>query len=295
MSGDSEHRAGVVAILGRPNAGKSTLLNRLLGQKLAIVTAKPQTTRSRILGILTRPRAQILFLDTPGFHDGQQTLNQALNAAVDSAIEDCDVALLLIDPRRGADKGHRSLAERLLARRTPLLLAATQCDRKAAASAQWPPELPATATATARVSARTGEGVEALVETLAGLLPEGPAYYDSEQLTDRPVRFLVAELVREAAFEALAEEVPYELAVEIRSYDESRPDLVRIHADLLVERASQKLIVVGKGGAQVKRIGTRARKAIEELLQSRVYLELFVRHEAKWSRRPRRIKALGYH
>jgi GTP-binding protein Era len=288
------HRAGVVALLGRPNAGKSTLLNRLLGEKLAIVTAKPQTTRSRILGIWTAPGVQALFVDTPGFHPGSKPLNQALNAQVEEVARDCDVALLLVDPLRGADEGHRALLERLRERRTPVLLVGTQCDRLDRRAAPWPPAgleaLPAV-----RTSGVTGEGMEELVAWVVEHLPAGPSFYPEDDLTDRPLRFLAAELVREAAFECLEQEVPYGLAVEIRSYDESRPDLVHIAADLLVERASQKGIVLGRGGSMIKRIGSAARPRIERLVGRKVFLELWVKHVPDWPRRANLLKSLGYH
>jgi GTPase len=291
---EAAHRAGVVALLGRPNAGKSTLLNRLLGEKLAIVTAKPQTTRSRILGIWSAPGAQVLFVDTPGFHASSKPLNQALNVLVDEVARDCDVALLLIDPLRGVDEGHRALLERLRARGTPVLLVATQCDRRDRRTAPWPPEgleeLPAL-----RTSGAKGEGVGELVAWVVAHLPEGPSFYPEDDLTDRPLRFLAAELVREAAFECLDQEVPYGVAVEIRSFDESRPDLVRIAADLLVERASQKGIVLGRGGAMIKRIGSAARPRIERLVGKKVYLELWVKHAPDWPRRANLLKSLGYH
>lgn len=291
---EAAHRSGVVGLFGRPNAGKSTLLNRLLGEKLAIVTAKPQTTRSRILGIWSAPGAQALFVDTPGFHAGARPLNQALNALVDEVARDCDVALVLVDPLRGMDEGHRALLERLRARGTPVLLVATQCDRRDRRALPWPPEgfesLPAL-----RTSGRTGEGVDTLVAWVVAHLPDGPAFYPEDDLTDRPLRFLAAELVREAAFECLQQEVPYGVAVEIRSFDESRPDLVHIAADLLVERASQKGIVLGRGGAMIKRIGVAARPRIERLLGRKVYLELWVKHVPDWPRRANLLKSLGYH
>ncbi len=292
MSG--AHRAGLVAILGRPNAGKSTLLNRLLGQKLAIVTRKPQTTRSRILGIVTRDDAQLLLLDTPGFHESEKPLNKVLNAVVDDAARDCDVALVLVDPRRGCDDGHRKLCAQLSERRVPVIVAATQIDRRAAADAPWPPTLDGVE-ATPRISARTGEGTEALLALLASKLPESPRLYPEDDLTDRPLRFFAAELIREATFEALSEELPYSIAVEIRSFDESDPAMIRIHADLLVERASQKAIVLGKGGSRIKQIGRAARLELEALLETRVYLELFVRCEPRWARKAARVRALGYH
>jgi GTP-binding protein Era len=292
-AGGPAHRSGVVAILGRPNAGKSTLLNRVLGEKLAIVTAKPQTTRSRILGIWSRPGAQVMFFDTPGFHDSTKPLNQALNAQVAEVAGDCDVALLLVDPVRGVDDGHLELAERLRARNVPVLAIATQSDRRGRKDAEWPDprlaDLPAL-----RTSARTGEGVAELLDWVVEHLPAGPAFYPEDDLTDRSLRFLVAELVREAAFESLDQELPYSIAVEIRSFDESRPDLVRIAADLLVERASQKGIVLGKGGAMIKRIGVAARPRIEKLLEKRIFLELWVKHDPDWPRRAKHLKSLGY-
>ncbi len=286
-------RAGVVALLGRPNAGKSTLLNRLLGEKLAIVTARPQTTRSRILGILTRGDAQLLLLDTPGFHESPKALNRALNAVVEEALEDCDVAVLVVDPGAGWDAAHDAVRARIEKRGVPWLLVGTRSDRPGPAGA-WPPPGAAGAHAL-RVSGRTGEGVEALLDGLVARLPEGPHFYAEDELTDRPLRFLAAELVREVAFEELAQEVPYCLAVEVEEFDESGEDGVRIRANLLVERASQKPIVLGRGGSRIKAIGSEARRRIAELLGRPAHLSLWVKHEPRWSRRPKRLKSLGYH
>jgi len=283
-----EHRAGVVALLGRPNAGKSTLLNRLLGQKLAIVTSKPQTTRSRILGISTFDHAQVLWLDTPGIHDGRgRPLNRVLNAIALATAEDCDVALLLSDPARGLGSELTELAARLREAGRAVLVVGTQADRGPAYAEEPPPDL--------RVSARTGEGVDALVRAVIERLPVAPRYYDDpDHLTDRPLRWLAAEAIREAVFEELAQELPYATAVEVERFDESRADCVRIHAQLLVERASQKGIVIGAGGEQVKRIGIRAREALETMLETRVHLELWVKVEPNWTRRKRRLESLGY-
>jgi GTP-binding protein Era len=284
----TEHRAGVVALLGRPNAGKSTLLNRLLGQKLAIVTAKPQTTRSRILGISTLPDAQVLWLDTPGLHGGTgKPLNRALNALAEAAAEDCDLALLLVDPERGIDAELCAVRARIQQRGAGMLVVASKADRMARPSSGPAPDF--------RVSGRTGEGVDALLAAVVARLPIGPRLYDDpEQLTDRSLRWLAAECVREAVFEELEQELPYSTAVEIEAFDESRPGLVRIEARLLVERESQKRIVVGSGGEQVKRIGQRAREALEALLETQVFLQLWVKVEPEWAKRPRRLTALGY-
>jgi GTP-binding protein Era len=288
------HRAGVVAILGRPNAGKSTLLNRLLGQKLAIVTRKPQTTRSRILGILTLENAQLLLLDTPGFHDSPKALNRYLNETVEEALEDCDAAVLLVDAVDGWDESHEALCARLAKRGAPVVLVATKSDRPGSVPDPWPPPRVDGVVAALRVSARTGEGVEVLVSQMVELVPEAPAYFPADEVTDRSLRFLAAELVREAAFVELAQEIPYSTAVEIEGFDESDADLVRIRANLVVERHSQKGMVIGRGGSMIKRIGIRARQGIEELLETQVHLELWVKVEARWWQRPKRRRSLGY-
>jgi GTP-binding protein Era len=287
----SAHRAGVVAILGRPNAGKSSLLNAILGEKLAIVTDKPQTTRSRILGIKNRPGAQLVFVDTPGLHASERAFNALLNRQAEEAGEDCDVALVLVELVGGFGADHAALLGRLAARATPALVVGTKLDRPGAREAAWPP--PGNALAL-RTSARTGEGVELLVDAISAQLPESPPLYPEDDLSDRPLRFLAAELVREAAIDALDQELPYALAVEIEEYDESRPDLVRIRANLIVERDSQKKIAIGQGGRRIKQIGIRARREIERLIEARVHLELWVKVEPKWTRRPARIKSLGY-
>ncbi len=291
---EAPHRAGAVALLGRPNAGKSTLLNRLLGEKLAIVTARPQTTRSRILGILTLESAQLLLLDTPGLHRGKRPLNTALDAIAHAAAADCDVALLLLDPRAGWSDEEAAVFAELRARGKPVVVAATEGAEPGARSAAWPPAESEGAAATPRISARTGEGLDDLLRELCQRLPESPPLYPADQLSDRPLRFLAAELVREAAFEELGQELPYALAVEILEFREDRPDLTRIRANLLVERDSQKRIAVGTGGQVVKRIGSRARREIERLLGVRVHLELWVKVERNWGRRPKRLESLGY-
>ena len=286
------HRAGVVAILGRPNAGKSSLLNAILGEKLAIVTDKPQTTRSRILGIKNRPGAQLLFVDTPGLHASERAFNAILNRQAEEAGEDCDVALVLVDLLAGFGADHAALLARLAERGTPALVVGTKLDRSGAREAPWPPS--SGAENAFRTSTRTGEGVETLLDAISAQLPESPPLYPEDDLSDRPLRFLAAELVREAAIDALDQELPYALAVEIEQFDESRADLVRIRANLIVERDSQKKIAIGEGGRRIKQIGIRARREIERLVDARVHLELWVKVEPKWTKRPARIKALGY-
>lgn len=288
------HRAGEVALLGLPNAGKSTLLNRLVGEKLAIVTPKPQTTRSRLLGIVTRPDAQILLVDTPGLHEGKGALHEAMQRAAGAAAASCDLALVLVDLAKGWQPAHDALVARLAARGTPWLGVGTKADLPESAAVASPPAAAGTALGWLTVSVKAGRGIEELLDAIVARLPEGPRYHAEDELTDRPVRFLVAERVREAAFVLLRQEVPYGLAVEITAFDESRPDLVRIQATLLVARASQKPIVIGAGGAMIREIGVRARGAIEALLGTRVHLELWVKPEPRWSERRKRIEGLGY-
>ena len=287
-------RAGFAALLGRPNAGKSTLLNRLLGEKLAIVTARPQTTRSRLLGILQHGPAQILRVDTPGLHAGRRRLDAALNKMVAEAADGCDVACLLADPAAGWPADLEELRGRLAKRGTPTLLVATKLDQAASAAAPWPPREAGPDAAALPVSARTGQGVPELLDAIAARLPESPPLYPSDQLSDRPLRFLAAELVREAAFEALEQELPYALAVEVVEWDEAHPERVRIRANLIVERVSQRRIAIGAGGAMIKRIGTQARLELERLLGTRVHLELWAKVDPRWNRSPNRLKSLGY-
>jgi GTP-binding protein Era len=288
------HRCGVVALLGRPNAGKSTLLNHLLGEKIAAVTPKPQTTRSRMLGIVTRDDAQILLLDTPGLHAGTKPLDVAMRDAVTRATEDCDVALLLVDPAAGFEPLHAEWLARLGQRGIPVIVVGTQIDRAAAANAPWPPPEAAGAAGVLRISARTGDGIDALLAAVIARLPESPPHFPADQLTDRPMRFVAAEMVREAAFLELGQELPYRLAVDIVEYDERDPQLTRIRANLLVERDSQKRIAIGTGGERVRAIGTRARRELERLLGHQLYLELRVKVDPAWSKQANRLKSLGY-
>ena len=291
----SEFRAGFVALLGPPNAGKSSLLNTLLGQKLAIVSSKPQTTRSRILGILPREGAQILFLDTPGKHKGDKKLNNALNAVVDQVSRDSEVALLLVDRVVGWTDIHQELAEALTKLRRPTIVVGTKSDIRRAAESAWPiPEVPSDWLQLA-VSAKSEEGLEPLLQAIVERLPPSPPLYGEEELTDRPMRWLCAEMIREALFDLLDQELPYSMAVEVLRYDESGKKAVKIGANLLVARDSQKRIVVGKGGSMIKKIGIRSREAIEEWVGHQVHLELFVKVDPAWLKSPRRIEELGYH
>ena len=289
-----ESRAGFVALLGPPNVGKSSLLNAVLGQRLAIVSAKPQTTRSRILGILPREGAQILFLDTPGRHRSPKKLNEALNSIVQDVTRDCDVACLLVDRVVGWTEIHDELAEGLASIARPTLIVGTKSDLPRAREHDWPIEGVPEQWSAHAISARTGEGLDALLDAIVELLPASPPLYGEDDLTDRPMRWLCAEMIREGVYELLDKELPYSMAVEVLRFDESSPKILKISANLLVERDSQKRIVVGRGGSMVKKIGIRARRSIEEWVGRQVHLELFVKVDPGWLKNGRRIEQLGY-
>ena len=307
--------SGFAALVGRPNVGKSTLLNRLVGEKIAIVSPKPQTTRTRITGVVTRPEGQVAFVDTPGIHDAKGALNRAMVEAALSALEDVDLVLLLVEPALGQDgttpevtPGVRAVLERLASVRKPVLLVVNKVD-----TLPKPLLLPFVSALTAVrpfdevlfVSALEGDGVEELLSTTLSRLPEGPPLFDAETFTDQQEVGLAAELIREQVLRHTRQEVPHSAAVVIDAFDESeraplpgsRPGglqgLVRIHATLYVERESQKAIVIGKRGAMLKAIGTDARKALERLLGTHVYLDLRVKVEPRWTESERGLRKVG--
>ena len=285
MTAPVDHRCGVVALLGRPNAGKSTLLNALLGEKLAITAAKAQTTRSRILGVLTLSRAQLIFYDTPGVHRGQARFNLAMTEAALRVAEDADVRVILFEA--GADWD--APEERLSQLPGPLVLARTKRDL----AAPTPVPTPERFADVIELSARTGQGLDPLREAMVRHLPLSPALYPEDYLTDRSMRFLAAEQIREVAFELLHDELPYALAVEVEEWKED-VDAVRIRANLLVEHESQKGIVVGRGGKMLGAIGREARRRLAPLVSKTVHLKLWVKTDPNWSRKPRRARQLGY-
>lgn len=284
------HRSGFVSLVGRPNAGKSTLLNRLVGEKLAIVSDKPQTTRTAVQGVLTRPDAQIVFLDTPGIHNAGSMLNRRMMDSVHGALEDRDAIVFLADcsARMGTEDAHAVLLAAGVGK--PVILALNKIDRLDDKRALLPliesyQKLFDFAECVP-LSAETGEGVVELLDAILARMPEGPAYYPDDYLTDQPERFLAAELIREQILAATRQEVPHAVGVTIERWEERNAKLVHIAAAVCVERQGQKAIIVGGKGAVLKRVGTMARQQIEAMLDRKVFLEIFVKVEEGWRNKP---------
>jgi GTP-binding protein Era len=294
---EKARRAGFVAIVGRPNAGKSTLLNRLVGQKIAIVTAKPQTTRNRIQGIVTRPEGQIVFIDTPGLHEAETALGRQMMQEVAAALEGIEVLLLMVDASRALPQADELLLERAKRFRGKTVLALNKVDR-----VPKPKLLPLIDafqkafpfSAIVPISAIKGSGCDELLGEILQLLPEGEPYFPEDQVTDQPERFLAAEIVREKAIQVMYHEVPYALAVFVEKFEES-PRLLRIEATMNIERDTQKKILIGHKGEMLKKIGTEARKELEEIFGVKVYLGLFVKVAPDWRENPQKVRELDWH
>ncbi len=302
-----DHRSGFVAVIGRPNVGKSTLLNRLLGQKIAITSPKPQTTRDQIMGILTTDTAQFIFLDTPGIHKPLHKLGQAMVAIADETIRDADVVLWLVDVNDAPTEEDQLIAERLGEMHRakplpPLVLGLNQADRwyhgeeaQSRRQTEYVANLAGlTPAQVIAFSATTGEGTEALMALLRGLLAPGPRFYPADQVTDLQVRFIAAELIREQALALLRDEVPHSLAVVVDEFKPRDENMTYIAANIYVERRSQKGIVLGQGGSMIKEIGKLARPQIEEMVGTKVYLELWVKVWEKWRKKEQMLARLGY-
>ena len=295
------HKSGFVNIIGRPNAGKSTLLNALVGERMSIITAKPQTTRHRILGIVTEPDYQIVFSDTPGFiADTGYKMQEMMNRYVKSTFEDADVMLFLVDPLEDYAEDD-ALIQQVARLKTPVLLVFNKVDL---AEPQRINELerkfkkwiqPAE---THDISAKHGTRVRALLDAIIARLPEGPVYYPDEQLTDRSERFFVSEILREQILEQYHQEIPYSVEVEIETFEDTETkdgeELAKISAVIYVSRRTQKPILIGKKGAAIKRLGTNARKRMEEFLQRKVFLEMHVKIREDWRDDEQWLKRFGY-
>lgn len=287
-------RAGYVTLLGRPNAGKSTLMNRLVGQHLSIVTPRAQTTWQRVTGILTMERVQLVFLDTPGLLEAKDLLQRAMLGAALEALHEADVIVLVVDAGQRAHARETAPLERALSRaRAPVHIALNKVDVAPAGRVEaweaWARELGAVH----RVSALTEEGVQALLDTLASALPEAPFLYPDDEVASQPVRFFVAELVREAIFEQYAQEIPYSAFCRVEEFRE-REDPLYIRVTIYVERPSQKAILLGAGGHAIRDLGRAARGKVEDFVQRRVYLDLWVKPSRRWRKSRMRLGELGF-
>jgi GTP-binding protein Era len=290
-------RCGYVALAGRPNVGKSTLLNRILGQKISITSRRPQTTRHRVLGIKTQETAQLIYVDTPGIHDySGRALNRHMNRTASSALLDVDVVVVLVDGLKWT-RDDDLVLKKLASVDCPVILAVNKIDLLANRDELLPrlQELSGKYTfeQVIPVSATKGDNVTALERAIETLLPQAPAMFPEDQVTDRSVRFLAAELVREKLFRKLGRELPYGLTVEIESF-KSEPGIAHIHALIWVERKSQKKIVIGKQGRLLKEVGIEARKDIEVLIEGKVNLKLWVKVKEGWADDERALRSLGY-
>ena len=289
------HRSGFVAIVGRPNVGKSTLLNAILGRKIAAVTPKPQTTRRRLLGIKTLDAAQILFVDTPGIHKARDVMNARMVDHAMASLADPDVILFVVDAEAGLNTADREIAALLPQR--PIVVGLNKIDTRA--RAQLLPLLAEIAAllpdrAVVPCSARSGDNLDELLRTIVAALPEGPRYYPPDELTDEPERAIAAELVREKAMMETRDEIPYEVAVSVDKFEEKpEKNLVVITATIHVARDSQKPILIGHRGARIKAIGQAARLDLEVLLGTKVFLELFVRVQEDWNKHAARLREFG--
>jgi GTP-binding protein Era len=296
-TGDGKYRAGFVAIIGRPNAGKSTLLNRYVGQKVAIVTSKPQTTRNRIQGIVTRPEGQIVFIDTPGLHEAHTVLNRQMMREVAAALEGIDVLLMMVDASATQPHADQLLLDKAKRFEGKAILALNKTDR--VPKPKLLPLLEAFSkafpfAALVPISALKGNGCDELLAEILKQLPEGVPFFPEDQVTDQPERFLASEIVREKAIQLTYHEVPHALRVMIDKFEET-PRILRIEATLNVERDSQKKILIGKKGEMLKKVGTEARKELETLLGTKIYLGLFVKVAPGWRDNPQQVRELDWH
>jgi GTP-binding protein Era len=292
-------KSGFVAIVGRPNVGKSTLLNRIVGEKIAIMSDKAQTTRNKIQGIYTTDQAQVVFIDTPGVHKPQNSLGDFMVKSAFSALHEADAVWFVVDATMPRGRGDDFIIERLKqVKDTPVYLLVNKIDAVTrqdllgiidsyqADAPEWTEVYP--------ISAREGDNIEDLLANIVDKLDEGPQYFDADQLTDHPERFVIGELIREKVLQLTRQEVPHSVAVVIDKIERESENRINVQASIVVERPTQKNIIIGKQGAMIKEIGTRARRDIERLMGDKVFLETWVKVEPRWRDRPQALQTLGY-
>lgn len=298
MNNEQMHKSGFISIIGRPNVGKSTFLNRVIGQKIAIMSDKPQTTRNKVQGVLTKADAQFIFIDTPGIHKPKHKLGDFMMKVAQNTLKGVDVVLFMVNAEEGFGKGEEFIIEKFQSVKTPIFLVINKIDQI------HPDKLLSVIESYKEkydfkeivpISALEGNNVETLLEQLKEYMPEGPQYYPADQVTDHPERFIVSELIREKALHLTREEIPHSLAVLIDKMEKKDDkDIVHVMATIIVERDSQKGIVIGKQGKMLKEIGQRARLDIENLLGSKVFLELWVKVQKDWRNKMTQLRDFGF-
>ena len=299
MEQNKGYKSGFVSIVGRPNVGKSTFLNRVIGQKIAIMSDKPQTTRNKVQGVLTQPQSQTIFIDTPGIHKPKHKLGEFMLKVSRNALKEVDIIMFMVNAEQEIGKGDEFIIEMLEGNKTPVFLVINKID-------QIHPDKLAGIIDSYKdkfnfaeiipISALQGNNVEQLLTTIEKYLPEGPQYYPADQITDHPERFIISELIREKVLHTTREEIPHSIAVVIDKIkrDEENENMIRVQATIMVERDSQKGIVIGKKGALLKQVGTEARKDIEMLLGSKVFLELWVKVQKDWRNKQTHLRDFGF-
>ncbi|MGE7623315.1 GTPase Era [Viridibacillus sp. NPDC096237] len=298
MQENNQFKSGFISIIGRPNVGKSTFLNRVIGQKIAIMSDKPQTTRNKVQGVLTQDDSQMVFIDTPGIHKPKHKLGEFMLKVSKNTLREVDVIMFMVNATQKLGKGDQFILEMLEGNETPVFLVINKIDQvhpdnllhtieDYKAEYDFAEIIP--------ISALDGNNVDRLLETITKYLPEGPQYYPADQVTDHPERFIISELVREKVLHLTREEIPHSIAVQVdKIAKDEEKDMIRVMATIIVERDSQKGIVIGKRGALLKEVGIRARKDIEMLLGSKVYLELWVKVQKDWRNKSSQLRDFGF-
>lgn len=294
---DKDFKSGFVAIIGRPNVGKSTFMNKVLGQKVAIMSDKAQTTRNKVQGVLTTDHSQIIFIDTPGIHKPKHVLGDYMMKIAKNTLREVDAILFMVNVEESLGRGDEFIIDLLKSNRTPIFLVLNKIDKihpdqLIKEIEKYKDLLPFAEIIP--ISALQGNNVDRLVEVIEGYMPEGPMYYPKDTISDHPEEFIVAELIREKALHLTSQEIPHAIGVQVEKMRRVSGNQVDIEATIYIERDSQKGIIIGKGGAMLKKIGQNARKDIEMLLGSKVYLELWVKVQKDWRNKPNFIRQIGY-
>ncbi|MFP4660715.1 MAG: GTPase Era [Halanaerobiales bacterium] len=290
------YKSGFISIIGRPNVGKSTLLNRLIGEKIAITSSRPQTTRNKMQGIYTDEKGQIIFVDTPGIHKAKNKLDNYMLEQAYKSLEGMDLIVFLLDASTYFGKGDDFILRQLKGSKTPVLIVINKIDKidKATLIKRISEYEEKTGREVIPISAQTGENIDTLIDTIYTYLPEGPQYYPPDMITDQIEQFIIAEMIREKIFHLTREEIPYGVAVLIEEMKERENGLFYIRANIYVEKKSHKGIIIGKNGKRLKEIGLRARKDIEKLLQTDIYLDLWVKILKDWREKEALVSRMGY-